>query len=69
MPSENVPSHSAYDNFGTRSLSEYPLVWRLLKNVQMQGARNPEEWGVFVQYAAMTKDKCNTADGRFPTAS
>jgi len=26
-----------------RSLSEYPLVWRLLKNVQMQGARNPEE--------------------------
>jgi len=26
-----------------RSLSEYPLVGRLLKNVQMQGARNHEE--------------------------
>jgi len=22
-----------------------------------------------VQYAAMTKDECNAADGRFPTAS
>jgi hypothetical protein len=34
-----------------------------------RNARNPEECGVLVQYAAMKKDECNAADRHFPTAS
>ena len=52
-------------------------LWRLLENVQKQGAQNPEESpltsGIFERrtctYVAMTKDERNAADGDFPTAS
>jgi len=40
----------------------------LVKNVQMQGFRNPEKCGVLSSYAATTKDEGNAADGRFSTA-
>jgi hypothetical protein len=50
------------------SFFEKVFLGRLVKNIQMQGTRNSEEWGVLFRYAAMTKDKRNAADGCFSPA-
>jgi len=52
----------------SRSLSEYTCMEAVEKCLD---ARHMKSCGMrrTYEYAAITKDECNAADGRFPTAS
>jgi hypothetical protein len=60
---------------GSVEVAEKVILSRLLKNAQMQGTRNPEEWGVLGRTPQQTcpvldtgKNEGNAADGRFSAA-